>query len=1054
MKKGVIIISLSLILVLSLSLVSAGFLDDLFRNIFGGFPVPGFPTSTGKVIGGTGATCTDTDGMNNYLTGGSVTENGVTYNDYCVGNTNYDFYCAAPSDTSGTNPLISFLPLTPSITGASVGNPTDPNAPPSTSTDCQANYQVPCNVNRCGCTTGSTKLCYTGTGSATQQGIGQCVYGAATCSNGLYGSCIGSGSPSTEVCDGIDNDCDNSTDEGLTGCSSSTINPPANSELLINPDDIGSGATPCTGTETKTCGYGGLCTNGTYSCVNGYWSACTGEQTRVDETCNGLDDDCDGVIDNADWGSLCQTGYSCDSVSKRCVPSGAPCTDTDNDGYGNPGSSTCASSSSLTDCNDNNKNVTPVSSNTWCDCNTGNSGGTSNGFETEICDNFDNDCDGQINEGGVCPTCTDTDGDKYSTESNPSSCGNSCSGTTPCAGGNDCAPNDITKWRTSSFYKNSDGDSQPESTLTNNICYGSTTPTGYSTTPGTDCNDLNPGLWQLLTGYPDADGDGLYSSTSQNICSGSALPSGYRSTQGDDCNDGNRSIGGKTTFYTDGDNDGYGDASKPTTQLCEATGGWSSRTGDCDDNSNTAYPGAQELCADNIDNNCVGGINENCDTPKDYYCDGDNDGEFSLTKNGTALPSNIPVSCTEVQGKDCDDTKPNINTRANETCDGVDENCKNGPDDGLLETLTCLDELGAKGGIRVDKQCVGGVYKYKTRPAIITTVQSDCVKAGYKDCKTEEILANQIDDNCNGGVDEGSECTTEGETNECNPRTGNPCDIGQQTCTGGILSSCEVIDQTENCNSECVVGTPDVCSTQMGICSIGVKWCGSNGMWGATCDGGVLPKTEVCSDTLDNDCDGTEDEADCVSNVDANAIDALNDYESSLSDTILGDTTISLEDDPTRSSGAGSSSKEGEESGFWAFVKKLLGLLGMIFKVGHVLGQPILEDVSAQSYCTDSDVGKNYFLIGNGEGLNQQETQLWFEDFCYEGDLNNKQDKCAGSDCFLNEYYCNGKFIASEPAATCPYGCVNGACIPDASLSDNCKHFNNDPDNWGWVNIC
>ena len=89
--------------------------------------------------------------------------------------------------------------------------------------------------------------------------------------NGLVGKGY-----TTEVCNGIDDDCDGTVDNGLTAPSQSCT--------------VGTGACFATGTQVKTC-------NGVSGWSND-WGACSaiaGSPTA--ETCNGIDDDCDGTVD-------------------------------------------------------------------------------------------------------------------------------------------------------------------------------------------------------------------------------------------------------------------------------------------------------------------------------------------------------------------------------------------------------------------------------------------------------------------------------------------------------------------------------------------------------------------------------------------------------------------------------------------------------------------------------------------------------------------------------------------------------------------------------------
>jgi len=65
------------------------------------------------------------------------------------------------------------------------------------------------------CTNGDIRSCYTG--SPSTRNVGLCQDGTQTCVTGSWGSCIGDTTPVAEICDGEDNDCDGSTDEGNPG---------------------------------------------------------------------------------------------------------------------------------------------------------------------------------------------------------------------------------------------------------------------------------------------------------------------------------------------------------------------------------------------------------------------------------------------------------------------------------------------------------------------------------------------------------------------------------------------------------------------------------------------------------------------------------------------------------------------------------------------------------------------------------------------------------------------------------------------------------------------
>ncbi|MFT3769363.1 MAG: DNRLRE domain-containing protein [Minicystis sp.] len=120
--------------------------------------------------------------------------------------------------------------------------------------------------NGCACVNGTTQSCYTG--APATLGIGVCQAGVQTCANGQWGACVGEITPSAESCDGKDNDCDGSIDDGNPG-----------------------------GGGTCNTGKPGVCAAGTLVCAGG-GLACNQNVQASAEICDGKDNDCDGVIDD------------------------------------------------------------------------------------------------------------------------------------------------------------------------------------------------------------------------------------------------------------------------------------------------------------------------------------------------------------------------------------------------------------------------------------------------------------------------------------------------------------------------------------------------------------------------------------------------------------------------------------------------------------------------------------------------------------------------------------------------------------------------------------
>ena len=145
-----------------------------------------------------------------------------------------------------------------------------------------------------------------------------------------WGACLGETGPRPEVCDGEDNDCDGQVDEnaeigwdrcGKGGCLVFTQlcaggTPVTCTPLSQRPELCNGLDDNCDGTIDEGCNCrlgdthgcytapiftrdAGVCHPGARECVNGEFSACQGEVTPSQEWCDTQDNDCDGVVDNA-----------------------------------------------------------------------------------------------------------------------------------------------------------------------------------------------------------------------------------------------------------------------------------------------------------------------------------------------------------------------------------------------------------------------------------------------------------------------------------------------------------------------------------------------------------------------------------------------------------------------------------------------------------------------------------------------------------------------------------------------------------------------------------
>jgi hypothetical protein len=119
------------------------------------------------------------------------------------------------------------------------------------------------------CAANATRACYNG--PAVTLNKGECKAGTEICAAGVWGACVGEVKPTTEVCDGKDNDCDGQTDGALPEV--------------------------CTYTGPAGTNNVGECKAGSKTCSGGVYSACAGEVKPATEICDTKDNDCDGKTD-------------------------------------------------------------------------------------------------------------------------------------------------------------------------------------------------------------------------------------------------------------------------------------------------------------------------------------------------------------------------------------------------------------------------------------------------------------------------------------------------------------------------------------------------------------------------------------------------------------------------------------------------------------------------------------------------------------------------------------------------------------------------------------
>ncbi len=135
-----------------------------------------------------------------------------------------------------------------------------------------------------------------------------------------------------------------------------------------------------------------------------------------------------------------------------------------------------------------------------------------------------------------------------------------------------------------------------------------------------------------------------------------------------------------TTYYTDADGDTYGDPASPVISCTGAPVGTVADNTDCNDASNSVYPGAAEAC-NGIDDDCNGTTDDGC-AVLTFYADVDGDSYGNAASSITQTSTTPPVGYVS-DNTDCNDGNIAVNPAATEVCNLIDDDCDASIDEGF-----------------------------------------------------------------------------------------------------------------------------------------------------------------------------------------------------------------------------------------------------------------------------------------------------------------------------------------------------------------------------------
>ena len=499
---------------------------------------------------------------------------------------------------------------------------------------------------------------------------------------------------------------------------------------------------------------------------------------NAEELCDGVDNDCDGEIDEGVLSTFYldvdQDGFGDDAaILEACEV---------RDGYVAIGN----------DCDDGNVAVFPSA--------------------PEVCDEVDNNCDGQVDEDVQTAFFTDRDGDGYGSDDSiewacaeaeglvsvSGDCDDSNAVVNPgadevCDGLDNNCSGTIDEGQTQFFYEDVDGDGFGSENGTIETC---NRPMGYVDN-ALDCDDTSAFVSPLATEVCD---------TVDNNCDGVIDEDGAL---------------GSTAWYLDADSDGYGSLGSQQ-MSCEQPAGYVSNSSDCNDADAAFSPIAAEIC-DGFDNDCDGAIDDadgNVVTANVWYLDHDTDGygDPLFTLSACNQPSNYVAN-----SDDCDDFNFASSPESQEICDGIDNDCDGSVDDFDSNVVYSNGDLYHQD---LDGDGFGDVAtsSYTCSPTssmVVTAGDCNDMDASISPNAAEEC--DGIDNNCDGSTD-GADAIDQTMWYQDLDADGHGNDaVSLEQCD----QPTDYIDNNTDCDDDDITINPDEFDT---------------------CDG------------IDNDCDGVIDE--------------------------------------------------------------------------------------------------------------------------------------------------------------------------------------------------